>query len=235
MKNIEPFNPNVKPEEKPAVPVPEKPAQEQPPVTTPPPASAPANPEPEKPKDNAFGSANLPLRPTESSQSIYPTPLSIEERRANQQQVSQERAQASGFSLSQVIIPAIVGLYAIYSIFEIIRSISLTGASFGLLYAFGPGGALSKYIWMFIIFGLVLLIMAVIVSYKILRGSKIALALLTGPLVVYLMYMSVVYLGALLSFGQTFGSFTAVLQFLAEIVLAIMLVMAWTTDKKYYR
>ncbi len=223
MKNIDPLNPDVVPEEKPAVqPTPEPPAQaEAIPEKLAPPAPNPIQAKPPMPPPNPA--------------SIYPTPLSPEDRRIKQEQTTQEAGKAAGFSLTQFVIPGIVGLYAIYSLVEIVKNLG-AGAAFGSLVAFGYGygGILTKYIVLEVIFNIFLLIIAVLVSYKVFRGSKLALALLTGPIVLYLQSRLILYIAGLSEYGSFFSSTTTILTMIVEFVLAVSLVLAWTKEKKYY-
>ena len=221
MKNIESFNSDIGPEERPVAVAPAQPPA--PVINDPTPADIPAQ-----------NSPDPAAAPVQASQAIYPESLSVGERGYGQGQTPPDPDHVPGFSLSRILIPGIVVLYAIYSVVKTLQSISAESAYAALAYASGPGGTFISYIWLGIIFGLSLAIMAIIVSYKIFRGSKIALALFTGPLVIYFQYELVLYIAALASYGQMFGSMGTILQLLAEIVLAAMLVLAWTKDKKHY-
>lgn len=231
MKNIEPFNSDIEPGEKPVAAVPVEP--------TPEPQSIPAQPPAPVINDRApagitaQNSSDPAVASVQASQAIYPELLSVDEKRYGQGQTPPDEGGAPGFSLSRILIPGIVGLYAIYSVVKTLQSV-FAESSYALSYVLGPGGAFLSYLWLGIIFGLSLLIMAIIVSYKIFRGSKLALALLTGPLVIYLQYKLVLYIAALTSFGQSLGSAAVIAQLLAEIIVAVMLVLAWTKDKKHY-
>ncbi len=223
MKIIDPLHPDINPDEAPV------PTQNPAPVpqTAPIPAQEPVMPQPSVTQAATEQHSTPP-----PSHPIYPTPLSFEEKRTQSEQAGTEAASSRGASLSQFFIPVIVGLYALYSIFGLIK-IAFAGSGLLFINSFGSGfGAYSRMIWMMLIFGLILSVAALIISYRIYQGSKVALALLTGPLVIYLMYATTMtaYTALISSFNRS----SALIGLSAKIVLAIMLILAWTKDKKHY-
>lgn len=229
MKNIEPLNPDVKPDEPTPTPTPPPPAE--------------ANQAQITPSQN---DVPLPVQPTilppatesaRSTEAIYPTPLSSEERLAHEEEIDQARKQAFKFPVSQFLLPLIVGLYALYLVVEILKSFFSGGTALYTFYTFTEGGTFSKLVWFELLSSFIMLVIVVILCYKIFRGSKIALALLTAPLVVYIQNKLTIYLVALTDMRSASifnDSPLAIGQLLAEVVVLTMLVLAWTKDKKYY-
>jgi len=238
MKNITPINPNVVPEssnqnssrpieaeqqsvvQQPTLAQPEVLVQE---ISQ----EVPQNPLPQKPQPPAPEPQS-----GRSVQSIYPTPLTLEER--------EEIHRADGIPgrpykeitpFSQIGIPLIMGGTSLYLLVLIIPLLSGASASLGML---GLPGKMEKVIWLYIFGGLLTLVLTAIASYKVLRGSLVALALLTGPVSLFLLYSLLGKISRLVLGASIFYSTSTNIITVVEVVLAILLVLAWTRERKAY-
>ena len=82
--------------------------------------------------------------------------------------------------------------------------------------------------------GLLTLVLTAIASYKVFRGSLVALALLTGPVSLFLLYSLLGKISRLVLGASIFYSTSTNIITVVEVVLAILLVLAWTRERKAY-
>lgn len=231
MKNITPINPNVVPE--PSNQNSSRPIEaEQQSVVQQPALAQPEVPVQEISQEVSQNS--LPQKPQsgQSVQSIYPTPLTLEER--------EEIHRADGIPgrpykeitpFSQIGIPLIMGGTSLYFLVLIIPLLSGASVSLGML---GLPGKMEKVIWLYIFGGLLTLVLTAIASYKVFRGRLVALALLTGPVSLFLLYSVLGKISRLMLGASVFYSTSTNIITVVEVVLAILLVLAWTRERKAY-
>lgn len=219
MNIITPLNPDVHPEE---------------PTTTTPAAPVIAANSAQPPLDTLqqpIATQAPAATPSFDPTNIYPTGTSGAGRLIPKEEREARKAQFS-MAISQIGIPIIVGGLSLYSLVRIIPSLFKAGM-FNAAAGFSDGFA--RQLWLFVLFIVVQLVFGVIISIKIFKGSKTALALLTGPAVIYLQ----ISLLASMSTGtsQLFigvASFKSAIAIIVQLSLAILLLLAWTREKKHY-
>lgn len=236
MKSIDPINPDTKPENDVA-------QSPQSVATTPINTSVTPDAEPVSSTAPAQTGNNMPATSQTSSpepvvpekqsrpttDSLYPTPMTSAERNEIHSKAYEDNGK-TGLSISQLGIPFIIGGFSLISLLMSIPSLANAAK-------FSSVGALPSMwksaMWLIIVLVIVQLIITIVVCYNIFRGSKVALALLTGPLAIYLQYMMFAHVLQISQSG--FSSRPSAMGFMVvNLVLAILLVLAWTRERKFY-
>jgi lysylphosphatidylglycerol synthetase-like protein (DUF2156 family) len=169
--------------------------------------------------------------------SIYPTALTPEQKNDNKIKLEQQKKESYKTAISSYLIPTIIGLYSLNIIFQVVKSLLNGSALIYGAYAFSAGGTFSKMLVYQVLFSLTLAILGLILSHAIFRGSKIALALMTGPIFIYLLYSLTNYLVQLSPSQGGISNLDTpkeIITVAAEIILAGLFILAWTREKKQF-
>lgn len=169
---------------------------------------------------------------TQPNSELYPTPLTSEERLSVRSASYDTEILNTGFAFSQYMIPFIIGLYAMQSIWQVGNLLIRGSISSSLFSSFS--GRLNTYRWLLIFTVVFQVIVLLYASYKVYTRSRAGLALVSGAALMALLPILVGYVVLLPSLDRVVSNTTFVIQMIASLLLLVALVLAWTKERSYY-
>lgn len=160
--------------------------------------------------------------------SLYPTPLSPEERQAFRDEM---KGSQGGMAISQFGIMLVSGVYALAVLLQLIKS--LTATSFVSVLG-GSFGSLGPYVWAALIVGIIQCVALLTAAYKVSRGSLAGLAFVTGVSIMILPQYILIHALSPALLQVSFRSLQTGAQFVGVVGLAVMLILAWTKERNHY-
>lgn len=167
---------------------------------------------------------------------VYPAALNQEQRIEQREEVRAHAQTLLQRPLSQFLVLLAVSVFSVRMLFDEIKSLFGIGAP-DTMSMFGAG---TGFVWQERIVSIVtiaLIIAAIYAAYRVFRGSKLALAFLTGAFVMYVFAALPLYVGYILRIYQI-GAFESVADFWFVLTTGILMlggiVFAWVRERQFY-